>query len=155
MGRPSGPLAAVATAAVHGLLALGLWSSTPAPTCPQPVCPAPFCPALACPDCVSAAGAPDPGPPGDPAALDLGEVPEELAEIRSAALRLEEQLALLQAALEAAWNAWPLLWVLIGGAARDVVGRLTDKCRRRDAVEPEAPAVLLQRPRRAGGGVYA
>ncbi|CAK0871469.1 unnamed protein product, partial [Prorocentrum cordatum] len=106
MGLPRGPLAAAAVAAVHGLLALGLWSSTPAPACPQPVCPAPFCPALVCPDCVSVAGAPDPGPPGGPAALGLGEVPEELAEIRSAALRLEEQLALVQAALEAAWNAW-------------------------------------------------
>ncbi|CAK0813206.1 unnamed protein product [Prorocentrum cordatum] len=106
MGLPRGSLAAAAAAAVHGLLALGLWSSTPAPACPQPVCPAPFCPALVCPDCVSVAGAPDPGPPGGPAALGLGEVPEELAEIRSAALRLEEQLALVQAALEAAWNAW-------------------------------------------------
>ncbi|CAK0886357.1 unnamed protein product [Prorocentrum cordatum] len=127
MGLPRGPLAAAAAAAVHGLLALGLWSSTPAPACPQPVCPAPFCPALVCPDCVSVAGAPDPGPPGGPAALGLGEVPEELAEIRSAALRLEEQLALVQAALEAAWNAWPLLWVLIGGAGRDLLGRLTDR----------------------------
>ena len=155
MGLPRGPLAAAAAAAVHGLLALGLWSSTPAPACPQPVCPAPSCPALVCPDCVSAAGAPDPGPPGGPAALGEGKVPEDLAEIRSAAVRLEEQLAAVQAALEAAWSAWPLLWLLLGGAGRDLLGRVTNRCRRRHAVEQEAPAVLLQRPRRAGGGVYA
>ncbi|CAK0901265.1 unnamed protein product [Prorocentrum cordatum] len=100
MSLPRGPLTAAAAVAVHVAVALGLWSSTPTPTCPQPVCPAPFCLALVCPDCVSAAGAPDPGPPGGSAALGLGEVPEELAEIRSAAVRLEEQLALLQTALE-------------------------------------------------------
>ncbi|CAK0907840.1 unnamed protein product [Prorocentrum cordatum] len=127
MGSPRGPLAAAAAVAVHVAVVLGTWGSAPTPICPQPVCPAPFCPALVCPDCVSAAGAPDPGPPGGSAALGVCEVPEELAEIRSTAVRLEEQLALLQTALEAAWHAWPLLWVVVGGAVRDVVGRLTER----------------------------
>ncbi|CAK0847447.1 unnamed protein product, partial [Prorocentrum cordatum] len=48
---------------------------------------------------------------------------EELAEVRAAAARLDDRLAVLQATAEAVTSFWPLIWVLIGGLVKDALDR--------------------------------
>ncbi|CAK0829901.1 unnamed protein product, partial [Prorocentrum cordatum] len=117
MGLARGPLSTLAAAAIHGLVALGAWRAAPPRVCPRPVCPAAHCPPA------SGAGPPGGDPPAGPAAL-FSELPEELAEVRAAAARLDERVALLQATADAVISFWPLIWVLVGGLLRDSFERM-------------------------------
>ncbi|CAK0840736.1 unnamed protein product [Prorocentrum cordatum] len=117
MGLARGPLSAIAAGVFHGLVALGAWRVAPPPVCPRPVCPAAHCPSPA------GLGPPGGDPPAGPAAL-LAELPEELAEVRAAAARLDDRLAVLQATAGAVASFWPLIWALIGGLVKGALDRL-------------------------------